>query len=268
MYRDRYRLIASIVGLYMYLLFMFPWQTILFTIIIVGMYFLFKNFIPDSDINNSANHRKAALREAKIYLSPYSNIWKNLKLSNSYCSLRLGSDGSTITGINLKHPEQKFKIIHSKVYTNNVLWDMFCVSFDHKTTYERLIELCETYKVDISINGEEKVSSQVSDDFKNGNKAAQASEINIDINDNLKEKLDINNASEVELTALPGINIVLAKRIIKKRDEMNGFKDVNEFLQFIQLKSHMEMQLRDMVCVKKMQGKKHIMRNKERRVDL
>lgn len=32
--------------------------------------------------------RKEALKNAAIYLSPYTNIWNNLKLSNKYCSLK------------------------------------------------------------------------------------------------------------------------------------------------------------------------------------
>ena len=83
-----------------------------------------------------------------------------------------------------------------------------------------------------------------------------------------KEKLDVNNASEVEITSLPGISIVLAKKIIKRREEIGGFKDVNDFLDFTQLKPHMRMQLRDLICVNKMKGAGKIKRNNERSVDL
>ena len=83
-----------------------------------------------------------------------------------------------------------------------------------------------------------------------------------------KEKLDVNNASEVELTALPGISIVVAKKIIKRREEINGFKNVNEFLEFTQLKPHMQTQLKELICVNKMKGSIKIKRYEERKLDL
>lgn len=46
---------------------------------------------------------------------------------------------------------------------------------------------------------------------------------------------DINNCSEKELRALPGINIIYAKRIIKRREEIGGFKDKDEFFEYLKL---------------------------------
>ena len=56
-------------------------------------------FIDRLNLNTEkADRRKEALRIAKIYLSPYSNIWRGLKLSNKYCYLKLESDGVSIIG--------------------------------------------------------------------------------------------------------------------------------------------------------------------------
>ena len=83
-----------------------------------------------------------------------------------------------------------------------------------------------------------------------------------------KEKIDINNASEVEITSLPGISIVLAKKLIKKREEIGGFKNTHEVFVYLKLKPHMENQLRDLICVNKMKGSVKIEKYQERHVDL
>ena len=83
-----------------------------------------------------------------------------------------------------------------------------------------------------------------------------------------KEKIDINNASEVEITSLPGISIVIAKKLIKKREEIGGFKNTHEVFVYLKLKPHMENQLKDLICVNKMKGSVKIEKYQERHVDL
>ena len=82
------------------------------------------------------------------------------------------------------------------------------------------------------------------------------------------EKLDVNNCSEIELTALPGINIVMAKKLIKKREEIGGFKKIDDVFLFLHLKEHMIDQLRILICVNKMKGSLNLKRFSERQVDL
>lgn len=48
--------------------------------------------------NYDKERRLNALHDVKIYLAPYKNIWKDLKLKNKYCILNLNSDGITISG--------------------------------------------------------------------------------------------------------------------------------------------------------------------------
>ena len=143
---------------------------------------------------------------------------------------------------------------------------MFCTSFSHNTTFRELIQLCETFQVDIDITEDSY--------YKASNVVYPANTVNLQpaVEHNLKktakEKLDINNASEIEITALPGVSIVLAKKLIKKREEIGGFKSVDDVCIFLHLKSHIENQLRELICVNKMKGSLNIKRNQERSVDL
>ena len=275
---DRYRLIASIVVLFIYLLAMYPWQTIVVTVIIAVAYLIISNIGTGNHdgitvYNSRKRRRQDALNQAKLYISPYRDIWRNLKLSNKFCSLRLQSNGHTIVGVESGEPYRTFRVVRSRVHSESDLWDMFCNVFDHNTNFDNLVELCRIFQADIRIEGSNyKLSQGV-----NYSVTTHSSEHSATVHAGdpapakpkaKKEKLDVNNASEVELTALPGISIVLAKKIIKKREEIGGFKSVNDFLVFTKLKSHMQTQLEELVCVKKMKGSVNIKRYEERKLDL
>ena len=268
---DRYRLIAGIVVCFIYLLALYPVQTIAIGIALAIAYFILSNMGPGrvgeySAIDNGREiRRRQALSKATIYLAPYNSIWSNLKLSNKYCSLRLQANGRTIVGRETVNLYRTFRISNSRVHSDEELWNMFCNKFDHNTTFDNLIELCAQFQADINIENYYTANNSSKNNYNN---SYQVDVPKPTVPEIKQEKLDINNASEVELTALPGISIVVAKKIIKRREEINGFKNVNEFLQFTQLKPHMQTQLRELICVNKMKGSINIKRYNERSVDL
>ena len=271
---DRYRLIASIVVLFIYLLAMYPLPTIIGAVVLIIAYVIISNIgnNPARGIGRGIGkipeaqeiRRRNALKEAKIYLAPYSDIWRNLKLSNKYCVLRLGSDGKTITARESVSPNRLLRVLQSHVYTYADLWDLFCTTFDHQTTFDRIIELCNTYRLTIDVQGNLALPNERVVMPKTTKKV----ENKIEKTEPQKEKLDVNNASEVELTALPGVSIVMAKKLIKKRDDINGFKSVEDVCLFLKLKPHMENQLRELICVNKIKSSNKIKRYNERSVDL
>ena len=258
---ERFRLIVTSIILFVYLLYRFPFQTILTALLLAIGYFVLTRFnSANTEYNSATTRRQNALRTAQIYLAPYNNIWRNLTLSNKFCALRLGYDGKTITCFDKNNPDRRFSINPSTIYTSNELWDLLCTRFSYNTSFEGIIELCRIFHANIDMK-EPEIQ-------KNAN-----TDINIINSDTTKivpqkEKLDINNASEVEITALPGISIVLAKKLIKRRHELKGFKSVNEVCEFLKLKPHMEKQLRELICINKMKGSKQIKRYNERNIDL
>lgn len=224
--------------------------------VIVTMILINKYLIPSlnaiSNSEDKAFRRKAALKTAAIYLAPYKNIWKDLELSNKYCKLQLGSTEKAIFCKEKIYPHRMFMVLSSNVHEYTDLWDMFCINFSHYKTFDGLLKDCKMYEVSVEcIDGTPKPT------------ALQESKKII------CEKLDINNCSEIEITELPGISIVIAKKIVKKRDEINGFKTVEDFFLFLKPKPHIEKQLREKICVNKMKNtRKKIERNAERKVDL
>lgn len=206
------------------------------------------------NVNKAEKERRhQALRRASYFLAPYKDIWRNLKLSNNYCSLKLGMDGVTITAIEkLKDPNlpyRTFKVTESRVFNEIELWNLFCLNFTYNKSFDGLLEDCNTFRASIY---QDIVVPKVQDSSL----------------PKLVEKVDINNSSEAELTALPGVSIVISKKLIKKREEIGGFKSVEEVLMFLKLKPNITEQLRQRICVNKMKGSLIVKRNQERTVDL
>lgn len=63
------------------------------------------------------------------------------------------------------------------------------------------------------------------------------------------KRVDLNAADEQTLAKLPGISIIIAKKIIKYRVEHNGFKTLEEFYREMKIKPHFQTQLNDLVCI-------------------
>ena len=268
---ERINLIVAIAIFILYFFLAFPMQTITVIIIIVCAYLLL------TKINGSlfspfgrerGQKRREALSVARLYLAPYSNIWNNLRLSNRICSVSLINGGKMIIAKE-KSASSTTRIISvsdSSVYNIDDLWNMLCINFDNNTTFYNITELCKTFGARVKFTGDEKYEKEVNQGIPNTAEAVK-SEKRI-VTENNREKLDINNASEVELTSLPGVSIVLAKKLIKRRDEIGGFKTVEEVFSFLKLKPHMQQQLEQKICVNKMLGKAEIRLNRERSIDL
>lgn len=219
---------------------------------------VYRYYIKNQKDKGAQRRRQEALLKARVFLLPYKDIWKNLTLSNKYCSLKLKLDGKTIVGTEKKSdqylPYRTFKITASHVFDNNELWNLFCVNFSHNKSYEGLLEDCNRFQASIY---EDIITPQLP-------KKVQPTVVNGET----VQQIDINNCSEAELTALPGISIVIAKKVIKKREELGGFKNVADFLLFVKLKPNVSKQLEPKICVNKMKGSLKITRNNERTLDL
>ena len=211
--------------------------------------------------------REQALRNVKMFLMPYKDIWSNLKLANRNCTLEL-TKNKVIIGTEKNNNSENvrtFTILFSRVYKIDDLWDKFCNSFNRYTTYDGLLTNCLLFDAEYI---EERTGNTIDtvDEVVNASNTKRTL-----LNPTpLKpvEKIDVNNCSEIELTELPGINIIMAKKLIKKREEIGGFKSIEDVFLFLKLKTHMCTQLRSLAYVTKMKGSLKIEHYKERRVDL
>ena len=168
-----------IVGSYIMLLFNIAGQLILAYFVIVTVVFCIYAIkypqILESEQNRDERYerlrrRRLALKSAQLFLAPYRDVWRDLRLANKFCVLRLGRDGKTITGNEKKSAYggecsyRSFKIVSTNLYSYEVLWNMFCLNFDHLTSYEGLLELTERFQataVDTEANSVQNYGTSV-----------------------------------------------------------------------------------------------------------
>ena len=257
---------------------------ILFMLILVVWYNLFKRSF--TILNNPSlleqffmyvikkvkqrNSRILALKRAERYIQPYENIFSNLFLSNKFCTIKLDAKNKLIKLRSKVYNEYGAKLCTTaylfKKGDENECFNHLCLFFGYKTTYEESFEIIKEYascKTEV-VEKQEKVE-EISPSFEQPKEQPVVKTI---IERDFSEKIDINNSSESELIGLPGINIVLAKKIIKFREEEHQFYSVEEFLRVMKIKPHFAKQLRDLVIVKKINIQKVKKAKRERIIDL
>ena len=138
-YNRRLNLIIYIIAAVFWLIFIMggnftniPLVIMTVLIVIVVFIFLFRNYGLANNRDERTQRRRTALKTAKLYLAPYRDIWKNLKLSNKYCALYLRRDGRSKEAKEYKSmyggkcQYRSFRIINSEVHTYEDLWNKFC----------------------------------------------------------------------------------------------------------------------------------------------
>lgn len=64
---------------------------------------------------------------------------------------------------------------------------------------------------------------------------------------NESKQIDVNNATASEIAILPGINIVMAKKIVEYRDTNGLFKNADDFLRIANVKEHFFPKIKPMI---------------------
>ena len=126
-------------------------------------------------------------------------------------------------------------------------FDTACMLFNSKTDFETIKNFFEL-RFDVEII-KRKIGKQISSK-----------------NPSTKEKVDINNASIEEIAKLPGINIVLAKKIVAHRELIQGFKSVVEFHNAMNIKQIYKARLTKQIVINKIENKDEPL-NQEREID-
>ncbi len=99
---------------------------------------------------------------------------------------------------------------------------------------------------------ETKVNQSIANNFRIGNK-----------------KIDINLCTEQELSLIPGIGIILAKKAIQIRNEKGSFKSVDEFIEEVGIRKNNEMAVRNnLECKESEQHVESSNKKRGRKIDL
>lgn len=76
-----------------------------------------------------------------------------------------------------------------------------------------------------------------------------------DVLSNTSNKIDVNAATSSELSILPGINIVMAKKIIEYRDKNGLFASKEDFIEAANVKDHFIPKIKQMIIIGKPEDK-------------
>ena len=197
------------------------------------------------------NKRKIALNKAKAFLKPYKQPFGELCLSNQNCTINYSS-GKTIFSLSKKADKDGFKSFFlfeqpkNETFTVDEVWDILCAEFDYYTFVDDVQQLCVHYGLRIKTND---VISKESPNTESSNN------VDAELKYQQDELLDVNSSSEAELIALPGVTIILAKKIIKHREEKGYFKSVDDFLAALNVKPHFATQIKKLITAKEVEIK-------------
>ena len=137
--------------------------------------------------------------------------------------------------IQKSHLEEIEAIIKNQILSGNFNSLEIEAKFSiNKTVLEEIMTYCQ-----IEIATEQRSVNTNITVSKFDDLSPVTSEVNQDvISISEKVMIDVNHASEEEFRRVSGIGVVLSKKIIRYRDEKNGFESVEEFLNFAQISPH------------------------------
>lgn len=167
----------------------------------------------------------------------------------------------------LNDSKRMFTIKKNEVKLNQ-MWNKVCKFFDEASNVDSLAAFC-TLDTNIEIITfatkpvKEKPLIQESSipveniESKEESKEVLKEDFKEDIekepvvaNEGKHSKIDVNKASADEISALPGVNIVKAKKIVEYRNLNGLFKNEDEFLKALQVKEYFIPKIKKMIVVK------------------
>lgn len=201
--------------------------------------------------------RREVLEKAKSFLKPYKNIFGELNLSNQFCTV-CNMTGKSIFCIEKNNTGNKTKLSFyaergkSSIYTIDEIWDTLCERFNYQTSFEDSFEICSKLGLKVKTN---YISNKPAQTTKEEDKILSGfNKLNTKF-ENETRLIDINSCSEADFIALPGITVMMAKKIIKYRNENGAFNSIDEFINYIKIKPHFEKQIKTLITISKIKNK-------------
>ena len=203
--------------------------------------------------------RLHALNKAKPFLKVYKDPIGELCLANENCKVNIVIENakfkkivciSKITAndntrkILTATATREYETFYNMQIENVVdnLFNLICENFTYSTVYENIFSALTTGMLDV------KESVIVVPPQKNKIQKVYDRVTNTSIRTN--NLLNINTATEAELSALPGVNIVTAKKAIKYIEKNGAFESVDEFIEKMKIKDVFADQIRNVICTK------------------
>ena len=191
-----------------------------------------------SDFVRLSLRRRSALKQCKKYLTKGKNFYK---LKNDYVTLIYDTKNKIVKCYDksIKKRIATIEWLKQDSYELNYIdntfeetFDSISALFNEKSMYDGIIS---TFKSQFKIEEIDPENEKYIE--------------NVNIPKYYSEMLNLNQATEKELTDLPGLSIIQAKNIIRYREKHNGFGSLDEFFGEMNINSHLQQQLRNYLYI-------------------
>lgn len=210
--------------------------------------------------------RRRALSKAKKFIKRKRN---NITLKNSNVMLIFDTKFKTFVLLDTKNTkksatiiwaEQTIKMSNLTEYSEEVdtemekTFDKICRSFNEMSNYLGILVIL---KQKFTVIKENKQNEEIPKTIPSFQTEKQVQ----------KEKININTLDEAALSKLPGISVILAKKIVNRMNLKGNFSYIEEFYDEMKIKPHFQKKLNELICVKPIERKKRSNDN-DRIIDL
>jgi len=191
-------------------------------------------------------YRTAIKRANKRYVAG-QNV-----LCNKNCTVKFYPDEKIyVSDIEGENPRDLYAFTFSKYESKNInkCWSDICNFFDDYTYLNMLLTYCESFYAEqkISTTLIKKYTAEGSEDSSGTQVIQQPQELE---NTADSEIIDINSASAQEISALPGLNLIMAKKAVSYRNKNGEFKSNDEFLNVTGVKDFFKPIISRMIVIK------------------
>jgi len=187
--------------------------------------------------------RSRALKKCSKYYTKANYI---ITLKNSNITLLCDTKNKTLTCFDNTCKERTATVIWSSQINYmpqdrdnifEITFDNICFSFSDRATYGGILKVLKDNFDDIQESGPVPTVQ----------KEIPKAEDEEPIKPVLNRLVDINNSTVEQIATLPGINIVLAKRIVKYRESKGGIYSKEEFYKEFNIKPHFQKELNRLI---------------------
>lgn len=223
----------------------------------------------NSDDNNLADRIRTGLRRRKALKKCKKFVTKDkyiITLKNKSVILVMDTQNKTLSCVDNKVKGRAATVVWDEQPMSQLgridnafeqTFDSICISFDENANYKGIIAVLKAHFTIQETEPKPTVRKPV----------IVEEEPPIALTSKYIKVVDINSADEKEISKLPGINIITAKRIIKFREEHDGFRDAAEFYAEFKIKPHFQKKLEPQICFNKIRKKKKKKSPDERIID-
>ncbi len=202
--------------------------------------------------------------ELSINLAKKNFVIAENTLCNSSCMVKFIPGKSIVVTDNIAERNQyTFTVYNYQVKNLNKCWNDICKIFDDYTYLKMLASYFENfYLIDGKINlvllksytpplNENKNNNKVINNQNTGtqNSANNTTQTNSHID--TAGLIDINNASADQIAQLPGLNLIMAKKIVDYRNKHGEFTDVDQFYIAGGIKDYFKSKISSLVVINK-----------------